>query len=227
MGKKVEFGENDLLMTELARMVWFFEHTTQFTKHDKGRFPRLASWDSVDHGGRYDTFQLVAGIKESEGILTFEKHLKRPGEQLRAELGKHVDKEERLQFWMTCPKELEAKLKMCQVHGPYCSERDVVPSLTVQDVGHTSSDVMLTSSEQGKVGAHGPNGEQQHLGPVLKESSALPEIDKGEEGANPEGGVCCVDDATMEGHTLGEEGVSMALASLVGNVEASAAAGID
>ena len=37
-----------------------------FAKHDKCRLPSLASWDSVDHGGRYDVFQLVEGIKESE-----------------------------------------------------------------------------------------------------------------------------------------------------------------
>ncbi|KAJ8439202.1 hypothetical protein Cgig2_003415 [Carnegiea gigantea] len=50
----------------ILRFVWFYEHTTQFAKHDKGRFPRLASWDSVDHWGRYDAFKLVAGIKKSE-----------------------------------------------------------------------------------------------------------------------------------------------------------------
>ena len=46
--------------------VWFYEHTTRFAQNDKCRFPRLASWDSIDHGGRYDVFQLVEGIKESE-----------------------------------------------------------------------------------------------------------------------------------------------------------------
>ncbi|KAJ8426136.1 LOW QUALITY PROTEIN: hypothetical protein Cgig2_022433 [Carnegiea gigantea] len=40
--------------------VWFYEHITWFVKHNKGRFP------SVDHGVRYDAFELVAGIKESE-----------------------------------------------------------------------------------------------------------------------------------------------------------------
>ncbi|KAJ8429583.1 hypothetical protein Cgig2_023789 [Carnegiea gigantea] len=48
--------------------VWFYEHTTRFVQHDKCRFPRLASWDSVNHGGRYDVFQLVEGIKESKVI---------------------------------------------------------------------------------------------------------------------------------------------------------------
>jgi len=46
--------------------VWFCEQTTLFAKYDKGMFPHLASWDSIDHGGRYDAFELVAGIKESE-----------------------------------------------------------------------------------------------------------------------------------------------------------------
>ncbi|KAJ8428612.1 hypothetical protein Cgig2_026157 [Carnegiea gigantea] len=49
--------------------VWFYEHTTRFAKYDKAMFPRLASWDSVDHGGRYDAFELMAGIKESDIIL--------------------------------------------------------------------------------------------------------------------------------------------------------------
>ncbi|KAJ8425386.1 hypothetical protein Cgig2_018475 [Carnegiea gigantea] len=46
--------------------VWLYEHTTRFTQRDKCRFPRLASWDSVNHGGRYGAFLLVEGIKESE-----------------------------------------------------------------------------------------------------------------------------------------------------------------
>jgi len=50
----------------LVLQVWFYEHTTRFAKYDKGMFPRLASWDSVDHGGRYDAFELLAGIKEFE-----------------------------------------------------------------------------------------------------------------------------------------------------------------
>ncbi|KAJ8424518.1 LOW QUALITY PROTEIN: hypothetical protein Cgig2_025780 [Carnegiea gigantea] len=69
--------------------VWFYEHTTQFVKHDQGRFTRLASWDNVDHKGRYDAFELVAAIKESEGVPTFEERLERVGEALRAEQGKH------------------------------------------------------------------------------------------------------------------------------------------
>ncbi|KAJ8444430.1 hypothetical protein Cgig2_005952 [Carnegiea gigantea] len=52
----------------LSSQMWFYEHTARFAKHDKGRFPRLASWDSVDHGRRYDAFELVEGIKESEVI---------------------------------------------------------------------------------------------------------------------------------------------------------------
>ncbi|KAJ8435706.1 hypothetical protein Cgig2_002663 [Carnegiea gigantea] len=104
-GKIVEFGEDDLSTTKLARMkymedvhgmdeyawakaVWhvlieaieemqwklegpvfdvrFDKHITRFAQHDKCRFPQLASRDSVDHGGRYNAFQLVEGIKESK-----------------------------------------------------------------------------------------------------------------------------------------------------------------
>jgi len=46
--------------------VWFYEHTTRFGVHDKKKYPRIASWAKVDHGGRYDAFKLVADIKESE-----------------------------------------------------------------------------------------------------------------------------------------------------------------
>ncbi|KAJ8453089.1 hypothetical protein Cgig2_014852 [Carnegiea gigantea] len=66
--KIVEFAEGDLSTIDIVRMVWFYEHTTQFAKYDKGMFPCLASWDSVDHGGRYDAFALVARIKEFEII---------------------------------------------------------------------------------------------------------------------------------------------------------------
>ena len=43
-----------------------YEYTARFAEHDKDKFPQLATWDSVNHGGRYDAFELVAGIKESE-----------------------------------------------------------------------------------------------------------------------------------------------------------------
>ncbi|KAJ8442944.1 hypothetical protein Cgig2_019517 [Carnegiea gigantea] len=56
------------LKFDFVSHVWFYEHTTRFMQHDKCRFPRLVSWDSVDHRERYDPFQLVEGIKESEVI---------------------------------------------------------------------------------------------------------------------------------------------------------------
>ena len=46
--------------------MWFYEHTTRFGVHDKKKYPRIASWAKVDHGGRYDAFKLLADIKESE-----------------------------------------------------------------------------------------------------------------------------------------------------------------
>ena len=46
--------------------VWFYEHITRFHVHDKEKFPRTASWPKVDHGGRYDAFELVRDIKESD-----------------------------------------------------------------------------------------------------------------------------------------------------------------
>jgi len=46
--------------------VWFYEHSTRFHMHDQEKFPRIASWPKVDHGGHHDAFELVRDIKESE-----------------------------------------------------------------------------------------------------------------------------------------------------------------
>jgi len=46
--------------------VWFYEHTKRFAEQGKNRFPRVASWGRVDHGGRYDANVLVTDIKEDE-----------------------------------------------------------------------------------------------------------------------------------------------------------------
>jgi len=46
--------------------VWFYAHTTQFDRYEKRSYPRIASWGDVYHRGRYDAFELVAGIEESE-----------------------------------------------------------------------------------------------------------------------------------------------------------------
>jgi len=48
---------------------WFYEHTTRFTNQDKKRYPYIANWARVDHGGRYDASQLVKDIKEKEVML--------------------------------------------------------------------------------------------------------------------------------------------------------------
>ncbi|KAJ8427980.1 hypothetical protein Cgig2_017467 [Carnegiea gigantea] len=60
MQRKLEGPVSDVQMNGffLLIQVCFYGH----------RFPRLASWDSVDYGGRYDAFQLVEGIKEFEVI---------------------------------------------------------------------------------------------------------------------------------------------------------------
>ena len=50
--------------------MWFYEHTTRFANHDKRRFPRIASWARVDHGGRYDANELLRDVEEQEVILT-------------------------------------------------------------------------------------------------------------------------------------------------------------
>ncbi|KAJ8420497.1 hypothetical protein Cgig2_006807 [Carnegiea gigantea] len=104
------------------------------------QFPRLASWDSVDHGRRYDAFQLVEGIKESEVIPVLrprEEGMLLPtvrafmntdgfrdyildGEELHAKKGKHVDTLRMLEFWKSRAHELEARLKRCA--EPYAQQ---------------------------------------------------------------------------------------------------------
>jgi len=59
----------DMIVVELYVWyvkVWFYEHTTRFGKQDKKRYPRMASWDKVDHGGRYDANLLLKDITEDE-----------------------------------------------------------------------------------------------------------------------------------------------------------------
>jgi len=46
--------------------VWLYEHTTRFERYEKRTFPSIGSWGDVYHRGRYHTFELVAGIEETE-----------------------------------------------------------------------------------------------------------------------------------------------------------------
>ncbi|KAJ8437854.1 hypothetical protein Cgig2_002988 [Carnegiea gigantea] len=66
MQRKLEGPVFDVQMNGFSLLIQgrvrFYEHTTRFAQHDKCRFPR------IDHGGRYDAFQLVKGIKKSEVI---------------------------------------------------------------------------------------------------------------------------------------------------------------
>ncbi|KAJ8435109.1 hypothetical protein Cgig2_001984 [Carnegiea gigantea] len=50
----------------LLIQVWFYEHTTIFSNQDGERYPHLASWRKVDHGGMYDATELLAELQESE-----------------------------------------------------------------------------------------------------------------------------------------------------------------
>ncbi|KAJ8436519.1 hypothetical protein Cgig2_026634 [Carnegiea gigantea] len=50
----------------LLIQVWFYEHTTRFSDQDGERFPQIASWRKVDHGG----------IRELIMVLTFDSHNK-------------------------------------------------------------------------------------------------------------------------------------------------------
>ncbi|KAJ8424519.1 hypothetical protein Cgig2_025781 [Carnegiea gigantea] len=83
------------------------------------------------------------------------------------------------------------------------------------------------SCKQCKLCAHWPQLEQQHPDQVLGESSTLPEIDEGEEGANPESGVSCVDDVVLARHTPVGKGISMALELLSGTMEVGTATLMD
>ncbi|KAJ8428809.1 hypothetical protein Cgig2_028014 [Carnegiea gigantea] len=60
----------------LLIQVWFYKHTTIFSNQDGERYPRLASWRKVDHGGMYDATELLAELQESEGVLSFDERLR-------------------------------------------------------------------------------------------------------------------------------------------------------
>ncbi|KAJ8425537.1 LOW QUALITY PROTEIN: hypothetical protein Cgig2_021342 [Carnegiea gigantea] len=60
-GSHIEFNGFCLLLH-----VWFYEHTIRF---DKLTFLCIARWLEVNHGGRYDVFELVAGINENQITL--------------------------------------------------------------------------------------------------------------------------------------------------------------
>jgi len=51
--------------------VWFYEHTRRFSSHIKIRFPRIAKWDAVDHGSHYDTYALIARLKEKKVCVAY------------------------------------------------------------------------------------------------------------------------------------------------------------
>ncbi|KAJ8452972.1 hypothetical protein Cgig2_014735 [Carnegiea gigantea] len=59
-------GDINIPVTKLLAQVWFYEHTTRFCGQDGQRFPRIASWRKVDHGGMYDATELLAELEESE-----------------------------------------------------------------------------------------------------------------------------------------------------------------
>ena len=46
--------------------MWLYEHTTGFNAYEKLIFPHMAGWGDVYHRGRYDAFELVVGVRESE-----------------------------------------------------------------------------------------------------------------------------------------------------------------
>ncbi|KAJ8425180.1 hypothetical protein Cgig2_010789 [Carnegiea gigantea] len=50
----------------LLIQVWFYEDTTIFSNQEGERYPCLASWRKVDHGGMYDATELLAELQESE-----------------------------------------------------------------------------------------------------------------------------------------------------------------
>ncbi|KAJ8440452.1 hypothetical protein Cgig2_013611 [Carnegiea gigantea] len=121
MQQKLEGPVLDIQMNGFSLLVQFYEYTTRFAKHDNGRFPWLTSWDSMDHGRRYDALELVAGIKEFKveqifQLLTCVRAPEQAPEELCAEKEKHIDTERKLQFWMTHAKELEARLNTSKAH---------------------------------------------------------------------------------------------------------------
>ncbi|KAJ8426950.1 LOW QUALITY PROTEIN: hypothetical protein Cgig2_022632 [Carnegiea gigantea] len=109
--------------------------------HGLQNITALASWDSVDHGVRYDAFELVAGIKESKGVLTFEERLEWACVELCAEQGKHI----------TRVKELEARLNMCQAHSEH---QDVGINLELISSKSGMDNLLWTGNDLGKATEH-------------------------------------------------------------------------
>ncbi|KAJ8426989.1 LOW QUALITY PROTEIN: hypothetical protein Cgig2_033847 [Carnegiea gigantea] len=109
--------------------------------------------------------------------------------------------------------------------GPLCTEPDIVPFVTVEDVWQTPSDVVIVSSGEGKVDAHEPCEERQHPDPVLRESAAMPKTAKDRDSTTTDSGVHCVDEGDVVGHTGLEDGATIASTSLAANVEVGTPAG--
>ncbi|KAJ8435883.1 hypothetical protein Cgig2_010916 [Carnegiea gigantea] len=152
-GKRVEFDEDDLCSTELARMVGLrmAQYVTEKSDNlnsEKGRKKpvfrnyikvmkklmdtnkepeKLGLWlslcgsTSTQQGLRNMTragflgWQVGIVSTIGKGVLSYEEHLKRTHEELRAEKGKHVDILRMLEFWKSRANELEARLKVCAV----------------------------------------------------------------------------------------------------------------
>ncbi|KAJ8429005.1 hypothetical protein Cgig2_025672 [Carnegiea gigantea] len=285
MQRKLEGPISGVKMNDFSLLiqVWFYKHTTRFVKHDKG---------SVDHGGRYDAFELAAGIKEFDIIPILrpqEKEMMVPtvrdfmkidgfgyyvfdaeahgehqdvGHQSGGDVRVGVDSDSGMEslpwigngfdqvtehdsserkggeedvMFITAkhiPRDSSEGQNMgtrivdaathpevCVDVGrfPQCSEPNVVPFFMVEDIGHTPSEVMVMSFGEGK----------QNSNLVLRESGALPDTDEGEEGVKPKGGVLCVNDVAVVGHTVEGERVSITQASLAKNVEVGTVAGTD
>ncbi|KAJ8435238.1 hypothetical protein Cgig2_015641 [Carnegiea gigantea] len=244
MQRKLEGLISDVQMNgfSLLIQVWFYEHTTRFVQHDKCRFPLLASWNNVDHEGRYDAFQLVKGIKESEvipvshpreeemlvptGVLSYEERLERARDELRAEKGKHVDTLRMLEFWKSRANELEARLKMCAAPGETQNTghqpRGDVGEDVQSDSGLESLARASTPLRMANAAAPVDDCDDVRMPPsvpVIGESDTLLGPHAGEEVANIDAPGPVVDEVYVGGDSVAGEGVCTTPASSTANVQ--------
>ncbi|KAJ8429744.1 hypothetical protein Cgig2_023133 [Carnegiea gigantea] len=196
---------------------------------------------SVDHGRRYDAFELVVGIKESEVIPV----LRRREEEMMVRTVRDfigidgfwyylLDGEvsvgvlsyeehlERAREELYAEKEkhidIERKLQFlddsCEGVRGQCTKPNVVPAAAVEDIWQTTSDATVMSS-----------GKQPDL--VLRKSAAVPETTEGGDDAIIDSVVRSVDDGDVAGHTGVGDSAMVAPASSVGQEEVVTLAGIE
>ncbi|KAJ8426105.1 hypothetical protein Cgig2_001273 [Carnegiea gigantea] len=102
--------------------------------HNKRRIPRIASWDKIDHEGRYDAFKLFADIKESEYMPQCAS----------------VDESVKNWFYINVMVELMEKLKQFQANSAW-GERDECAYASAEQLNDTNFTANVDMSQGRRV----------------------------------------------------------------------------